>query len=46
MFVGWAKDLINLYNDAYKSIVGGKHPQALGQPASVAGNLGSGWPSP
>ena len=28
-------DLINLYNDAYKSIVGGKHPQALGQPASI-----------
>lgn len=35
MFVWWGKDLINLYNDAYKSIVGGKHPQALGQPASI-----------
>jgi signal transduction histidine kinase len=35
MFVWWGADLINLYNDAYKSIVGGKHPQALGQPASV-----------
>src|ERR1700759_4834165 len=33
MFVWWGKDLINLYNDAYKSIVGGKHPEALGQPA-------------
>jgi signal transduction histidine kinase len=35
MFVWWGEDLINLYNDAYKTIVGGKHPQALGQPASV-----------
>jgi PAS domain S-box-containing protein len=35
MFVWWGKDLINLYNDAYKSIIGGKHPQALGQPAAV-----------
>lgn len=35
MFVWWGDDLINLYNDPYKSIVGGKHPQALGQPARV-----------
>ncbi len=35
MFVWWGNDLINLYNDAYKTIVGGKHPQALGQPARV-----------
>jgi PAS domain S-box-containing protein len=35
MFVWWGEELINLYNDAYKSIVGGKHPSALGQPASV-----------
>ena len=35
MFVWWGDDLINLYNDAYKAIVGGKHPEALGQPASV-----------
>ena len=35
MFVWWGDDLINLYNDAYKAIVGGKHPAALGQPASV-----------
>jgi hypothetical protein len=38
MFVWWGKDLINLYNDAYKTIVGGKHPAALGQPASAV------WP--
>ena len=35
MFVWWGDQLINLYNDAYKTIVGGKHPLALGQPASV-----------
>jgi len=35
MFVWWGEDLINLYNDAYKSIVGGKHPKCLGQPARV-----------
>ncbi|HYP27575.1 MAG TPA: ATP-binding protein [Blastocatellia bacterium] len=35
MFVWWGPQLINLYNDAYKSIVGGKHPEALGQPASL-----------
>lgn len=34
MFVWWGTEMINLYNDAYKDIVGGKHPQALGQPAS------------
>jgi PAS domain-containing protein len=34
MFVWWGPELINLYNDAYKAIVGGKHPEALGQPAS------------
>jgi hypothetical protein len=33
MFVWWGEELINLYNDAYKAVVGGKHPQALGQPA-------------
>src|SRR5579862_3307304 len=35
MFVWWGDELINLYNDAYKSIVGGKHPESLGQPARV-----------
>ncbi|MBD2682000.1 response regulator [Nostoc paludosum FACHB-159] len=34
MFVWWGDELINLYNDPYKAIIGGKHPQALGQPAS------------
>ena len=31
----WGKELTFLYNDAYKSIAGGKHPQALGQPTPV-----------
>jgi PAS domain S-box-containing protein len=35
IWVGWGPDLIKLYNDPYKAIVGGKHPEALGQPASV-----------
>ena len=36
--------LINLYNDAYRAIVGGKHPQALGQSGGrgVARDLGPG----
>ncbi|HSV11085.1 MAG TPA: hypothetical protein VLI68_09965, partial [Hanamia sp.] len=32
IWIGWGKQLIKLYNDPYKSIVGGKHPAALGQP--------------
>src|SRR5579859_6933662 len=35
MFVWWGDELINLYNDAYKSILGGKHPWALAQPAAL-----------
>jgi len=35
IWLGWGEQLIKLYNDPYKSIVGGKHPAALGQPASV-----------
>lgn len=34
-WIGWGKDLIKLYNDPYKAIVRGKHPWALGKPASV-----------
>jgi signal transduction histidine kinase/DNA-binding response OmpR family regulator len=33
-WIGWGKDLIYFYNDAYKSIIGGKHPWALGRPTS------------
>ena len=36
MWIGWGPDLIFLYNDAYIPILGiGKHPWALGKPASV-----------
>src|ERR1700733_13832948 len=34
MFVWWGDELTNLYNDAYISILGGKHPWALGRPAA------------
>jgi PAS domain S-box-containing protein len=29
----WGPELVMLYNDAYISVAGGKHPQALGTPA-------------
>ena len=32
MFVWWGRELTNLYNDAYISVLGQRHPQALGQP--------------
>jgi PAS domain S-box-containing protein len=35
IWIGWGKELIKLYNDPYIAIVGGKHPWALGKPASV-----------
>lgn len=35
IWIGWGPELLYLYNDPYKSIIGGKHPQALGQPTSV-----------
>jgi two-component sensor histidine kinase len=34
MFIWWGEEMINLYNDAYKAIVGGKHPEALAMPAA------------
>jgi PAS domain S-box-containing protein len=34
IWIGWGKELIYFYNDPYKSIVGGKHPWALGKPAT------------
>lgn len=34
MFVWWGRELINIYNDAYKEILGGKHPRAFAQPAA------------
>lgn len=35
IWIGWGHDLINLYNDPYLAIIGGKHPWALGKPARV-----------
>ncbi|EGF93483.1 sensory box protein [Asticcacaulis biprosthecium C19] len=35
IWIGWGRDLVFLYNDPYKSIIGGKHPYMLGQPTSV-----------
>jgi PAS domain S-box-containing protein len=35
IWIGWGSELIFFYNDAYRSIVGGKHPTALGEPTSV-----------
>jgi hypothetical protein len=32
IWIGWGKELTYLYNDPYRSIIGGKHPWALGQP--------------
>jgi hypothetical protein len=35
IWIGWGPDLLYLYNDPYKSIIGGKHPWALGQPTKA-----------
>ena len=35
IWIGWGKQLINLYNDPYRAILAGKHPHALGAPAAV-----------
>ena len=38
IWIGWGKELIYLYNDPYKSIIGGKHPWALGRPTAQVWN--------
>jgi PAS domain S-box-containing protein len=35
MALRWGRDFILIYNDAYRPILGDKHPLALGQPASI-----------
>ncbi|WP_420868267.1 response regulator [Cupriavidus oxalaticus] len=35
IWIGWGEALHFFYNDAYQSIIGGKHPGALGQPTAV-----------
>ena len=32
IWIGWGEELTYFYNDPYKSIIGGKHPWALGRP--------------
>jgi signal transduction histidine kinase len=32
VLVWWGRDLLMLYNDAYRQLIGAKHPAALGQP--------------
>jgi len=32
IWIGWGEELLFFYNDPYKSIIGGKHPWALGRP--------------
>jgi signal transduction histidine kinase/CheY-like chemotaxis protein len=38
MYLAWGPDYIQFYNDAYRSILGDKHPDALGQDARLT------WP--
>jgi signal transduction histidine kinase/PleD family two-component response regulator len=45
IWIGWGEHLIYFYNDAYKSIIGGRHPWALGKPvreiwAEIWGEIG------
>jgi GAF domain-containing protein len=35
IWIGWGEELTYLYNDPYKSIIGGRHPWALGQPTKL-----------
>ncbi|SFB57096.1 GAF sensor hybrid histidine kinase [Rhizobium sp. NFR07] len=34
IWIGWGEELTYFYNDSYKSIIGGKHPWALGKPTA------------
>lgn len=33
IWIGWGPEFVYLYNDAYKAIIGGRHPSALGKPS-------------
>jgi GAF domain-containing protein len=35
IWIGWGRELIYLYDAPHKSIIGGKHPWALGKPTST-----------
>ncbi len=43
MFIWWGPSLVNIYNDAYAPILGAKHPEAFGKPAS--GTWSDIWPT-
>jgi signal transduction histidine kinase len=32
MLLWWGRDLVQIYNDAYRPVLGDKHPRAMGQP--------------
>lgn len=36
MMISWGKELVMIYNDAYREIIGQKHPSAFGAPAASA----------
>ena len=36
-WLGWGPELTYLYNDPYKSIIGGRHPHALAKPSARYG---------
>lgn len=33
LLLWWGPDLCQLYNDAYRPVLGSKHPRSMGQPA-------------
>src|SRR5688572_11714145 len=35
IWIGWGRELVYLYNDPYRAILGGKHPRMLGQRTAV-----------
>jgi hypothetical protein len=35
MMLAWGPELIQIYNDGYRDILGAKHPRALGQPVKA-----------
>ena len=37
MIVLWGNDLVQIYNDAYRELMGNKHPAGLGQRTRIAG---------
>jgi hypothetical protein len=34
MLLWWEPDYVSIYNDAYRAVLGTKHPWALGKPVS------------